>query len=219
MILNNSNINGVSTVQPRLKPWGIYDVTFKGVTYREFAGKKDPNAKYQTMEILFEGKDGIYRETVWCPREGDDKRNDLNGKLMPSRLETLQFLLAHIGMQLAPKGYEKFKGVSWDLPTQFQKMCEAFEKITKPAVGTTIKLKLIGNKKGEATLPFFVNINGETGESYISNNFLGDKVFFSTYEISQQEKLSGAKPTEMKDTVDDDVDGADTDADDMEFEV
>ena len=56
---------------------------------------------------------------------------------------------------------------------------------------------MIQNNKGEAQLPFFVNLSKE-GEPFISNNFLGEKVFFTDYEIKKMEDAKNAKPTDME---------------------
>ena len=47
MNFNLTNTNGTSSIKPRLKPWEIHDVIFKGITFNEFKGKKDPDAVYK----------------------------------------------------------------------------------------------------------------------------------------------------------------------------
>lgn len=196
-----SGTKGTSTIQPKLKGNEIHDVVFKGVTFATFKNKKDENDPYKVMKIRFENEDGYFEHTVFAPKEGDDKRPSIvrNGveKESPSNLERLKFLMAHIGEQLAPKDYEKFKDLSWDLPNDFEKMVKTFEKVTSKAVGTKTKLKLDKNKKGEAQLPFFVNLTKE-GDVFISNNFVGDKVFFTDYELKRIEDANKAKPTDME---------------------
>lgn len=196
-----ANTKGTSTIQPKLKGNEIHDVVFKGVTFTTFKNKKDENDPYKVMKIRFENEDGYFEHTVFAPKEGDDVRpsNERNGvtKESPSNLERLQFLMAHIGEQLSPTNYEKFKTLSWDLPTDFEKMVKTFQKATACAEGKKTKLKLIQNNKGEAQLPFFVNLSKE-GEPFISNNFLGEKVFFTDYEIKKMEDAKNAKPTDME---------------------
>lgn len=217
------NTKGTSTTMPRLKGNEIHTVVFKGVTYNTFKGKKDESAVYQVMKIRFENKDGYYEETVFAPKENDDKRitNTFNGveRESPSNLEKLIFLMAHIGEQLAPKEYEKFKEQSFDLPADFKKMVELFAKVVQPFVGKTTKLKLINNKKGESQLPFFVNLN-KAGEAYISNNFLGENVFFTDYEVKQM-KAKETKPSNMDAiTADGESEAGDIASDvDLDFEV
>lgn len=225
MNFNLSGTNGTSTIKPRLKPWEIHDVIFKGATYSEFAGKKDPNTMWKTMKIAFENENGVFEETIFCPKEGDDVRqvttNNGVERENPSNLEKFKFMLAHIGEQLAPKEYEKFKNMTFALPEQFEKLATTFGEITKKAVGKQTKLKLIANKKGEPCLPYFVNLS-KAGDAYISNNWLGDKVFFSDYEVSQMNKQKSAGPTPMPGAASDDLgvsDATSSENSDLDFEV
>ena len=216
-----NNTNGTSKAQPKLKAWEIHDVVLKEIKFNEFKGKKDPNTTFQTMVIRFENADGYYEEQVWCPKEGDDVRPVYNDRESPSNLEKLKFLLAHLGEQLSPAKYEKFKGMGWNLPEEFPKLVNTFIEVMKPAIGKSTRLKLIGNKKGEACLPFFVNISKE-GEAYFSNNFLGSKAFFTPYEMTTMEKYKNAKPTDISAVSSDDLDVA-TESDsadtDLNFEI
>lgn len=198
-------VNGTSNVQPRLKAWQIHEVEFKGVEFSSFAGKKDPNTTWQVMRTKFENKDGIFEETMFCPKEGDDVRTKNGDRENPSNLERFQFFVAQLGEQLAPERYAKFKTRQYDLPNDFERMIKDLNETLKPAIGKTVKLKLIGNKKGEAVLPYFVNLNRE-GKPYTSNNFLGDKVFFTTYELDTMDKQKNTKPTDMGNTSGDGLD-------------
>lgn len=193
---------GSSSAQPRLKANTIHEVIFKGISYAEFKNKNDEANPYKVMKISFASEDGVYEETIFAPKEGDDVRGTAkgSGKEMASNLERFRFTLAHIGEQLAPANYEKFKGMAFDLPSEFKKLVETFAKVAAPAVNKKTKLKLVANKKGEATLPFFVNLSKE-GTAFVSNNWLGDKVFFSDYEIDQMNKQAAAKPSPMGDVV------------------
>mgnify|MGYP003489505553 FL=1 len=72
-------------------------------------------------------------------------------------------------------------------------------KITDKVKGKETKLKLIGkNRDGRvvADIPRIVGINKQ-GESFISDNYIGDKLFFSDYEETQRAKYTKATPTEM----------------------
>lgn len=221
MKIGFDGVSGVSNAQPKLKAWQIHEVTFKGVEFSSFAGKKDPSATWQVMRTKFEGKDGIFEETTFCPKDGDEIRPKNGDRESPSNLERFQFFVAQLGEQLCPERYAKFKGRQYDLPNDFEKMIKDLGEVLKPALGKTYKLKLIGNKKGEAVLPYFVNINRE-GVAYTSNNFLGDKVFFTPYELESMEKQKNTKPTDMGGEA---GSGLDTDVssgvsdDDLNFEV
>ena len=47
-IKDNSAVN----TSKSLKPWGIYDVTFDGLTRNSIKGKKDPDKVYDVISIL-----------------------------------------------------------------------------------------------------------------------------------------------------------------------
>lgn len=194
--LGFDGVNGTSSSQPKLKAWQIHEVEFKGVEFSKFAGRKDPNAIYQVMKVKFANKDGIFEETCFCPKDGDEVRPENNGRQSPSSLEKFAFFIAQLGEQLAPERYAKFKGMRYALPDNFEKMVNDLATTLKPAVGKTFKLKLIGNKKGEAVLPYFVNLSKD-GVAYSSNNFIGQNIFFTPYELETMEKQKNAKPTDM----------------------
>lgn len=197
MKIGFDGVKGTSSVSPKLKAWQIHEVVFKGVEYSSFAGKKDPNATWQVMRTKFENADGVFEETTFCPKDGDEVRQVNGDRQSPSNLERFQFFIAQLGEQLAPERYAKFKGRQYDLPGDFQKMVKDLGEVLKPAIDKPVKLKLIGNKKGEAVLPYFVNISRE-GQAYTSNNFLGDKTFFTQYELDTMEKQKNTKPTDME---------------------
>lgn len=224
MNFNLSNVTGTS--MPKLAPNKIHEVIFKGITYQEMKNKKDEANPHRVMKARWENADGYYEETIWAPKEGDEKRTTTKKgdveRENPSNLERFERTLAHIGEQLAPVTYEKFKGLTFDLPSEFEKLAKTFIKVTEKSVNKAVKLKLVKNKKDEASLPYFVNLSKE-GKAYISNNWLGDKVFFSPFEIEQMEKQTTAKPTNMPDeVVNDDLDAAAAVSDengDIDFDV
>ena len=66
--------------------------------------------------------------------------------------------------------------------------------------GTKTKIKLIQNKDGEAIFPgYFASINRE-GKAYINNNFIGDKIAFSTKEMTAINNAKNAVPTKVNNT-------------------
>ena len=129
--------------------------------------------------------------------------------------------IAQLGTVIAPEGYGKMKGVSFK---SFNELCEALIKILKPKIGTETNLKLIGktDKDGNYVpcLPYFVALNKQ-GECFTSDNFIGDKVFFSSYEEKRKEEMSKKKPTDMaakeNEVANGDVSGETTDVDAIDF--
>lgn len=219
--LGFEGVQGSSMALPKLKAWQIHDVEFKGIEFSKFKGRKDPNAEYQALKVKFGNEDGTFEETKFCPKDGDEVRPENNGRQSPSPLENFQFFIAQLGEQLAPERYEKFKGRRYQLPQDFEKMVNDLGAVLKPAVGKTYKLKLIANKKGEPVLPYYVNLSKE-GKAYPSNNFIGNNVFFTPYELETMEKQKNAKPTAMEGTAGDGVDTTPEETsnnDDLNFDV
>ena len=76
-------------------------------------------------------------------------------------------------------------------------------KILDMGKGTEVSIKLMKNKKGEATFPgFFAGLtkpDAVTGVSkaYIRNNFIGNKLAFSAYEKTRIGKETTAVPTKV----------------------
>lgn len=219
MTFNLNNVNGTAVV--RLKAWGIYDVVFKGIDLMK-GTNKEGNA-WKAMKIKFSGDEGIFEPMVFCPGDkGDERRTgETGGKKweLPSALEQLQYTVSHVMTNLAPEMMEKFsKAVTGlTLPDDFEKLVETMNKALSKAVNKKTKLKLVGDSKGYAALPSFVNINKD-GEAYISNNWLGETVAFSDYEVKKMNEQKNAKPTAVKDNAED-TDNVEAGNEDLDFEV
>lgn len=193
-----------STSLPQLKGNDIHEVTFKGCELREIVGVKDPSMKYNVLDIKFSNDKGYYTETIFEPKDGDQKRleNEMNGKkyIKPSNLENMMLEFKHLidavnpelGVQIDNK--EKAIGAnSWDGLRKL--MVEA----TKPGIGKTTKIKLITKKDGNPRFPYFSIVDKDTNRAVIAGNFIGDNLYFSTYEQQQIAKAANAKPTTQTD--------------------
>ena len=208
--------SAVRNVRKSLAPWGIYNVTFKGVEVREFDGKKDPSAHYKVLDIKFENEDGYFTVTQFFPRPGDDERRSYDGKNggkveMPSNFETIMALVKQTAQVLNPEGFVKMQKASASFKS-FDDVAKALVAVTKPMIDTQTQLKLVGrNRDGKvvAEIPRIVSINKQ-GESWISDNYIGSKLFFSDYEETQRTKYASAKPTEMPEQTVADPVGIDT---------
>lgn len=192
-----------SSTQPRLKPWGIYSVKFKGARKETFRGKKDPNASYDVLKVRFEGADGYYEESLFYPKDGDDKRpiyksNDGHEYEGASSFERTMTFIAQVATVLNPEGFKKMQAVSSKF-RNFDDVVNTFIKITDPVKDKETNLKLVGrNHEGiiEPALPKFVAVN-KKGEKFVCDNFIGEKLFFSAYEEGKKAEYNSAKPTNM----------------------
>lgn len=202
---NITNESAVRNALPTLKPWNIYPVTFKGCEIREFEGKKESNlgVKYKVLDIKFEGEDGSFTVTKFFPSEGDDQPKEVTGKngkyYLPSNFDVLKAVVAQTAQILNPKGWEKMRAASSKFKS-FDDMANALIAITNPVIGTKTNLKLIGKTRDGsvyADIPRIVGMNKQ-GEVFISDNYIGDKLFFTQYEETQREKYLNAAPTPME---------------------
>lgn len=192
-----------SNIQRRLTPWGIYNVKFAGAKKETVSGKKDVNATYDILKVRFEGEDGYYEESIFYPKEGDDKRPTYTSKdgheyEGASSFERTMTFIAQVARVLNPKGFEKMQEASTKFKS-FDDVVKAFIAITDPAKGKETHLKLVGrtqNGNVVAALPKFVAVN-KNGELFTSDNFIGDNLFFTAYEESRKKAAENAKPTDM----------------------
>ena len=213
MNFNLSKTNGTAVM--RLKPWTISKVSLENVELK--TGTSSEGREWKAMQFDFKGPDGIFEYKVFCPGEKGDERvvGNTNGRdwEMPSAMEQLQFAIAHICTALAPNEFEKLKGVELDLPKDFEKLVNAVKKVLAKAIGTETNIKLVGNSKGYADVPKFVNINRTSKDAYISNNWLGENLAFTAYEVQQMNKAKNSTPTPASelDAVDDSADDDDID--------
>lgn len=195
--------SAVRNTRRPLAPWAIHDVKFMGCEIREFDGKKDPTAHYKVLAINFENEDGYFSVTNFFPKEGDNERKEFDssngGKIiMPSNFEVLMAIVKQTAQVLTPEGFDKMQAASSKFKS-FDDVAKALITITDKVKGKETKLKLIGkNRDGKvvADIPRIVGINKQ-GESFISDNYIGDKLFFSDYEETQRTKYTKATPTEM----------------------
>lgn len=207
-----ANSTGVAKVQRRFKPWDIYKVKFEGARIDEVKGTKDPSAVYRILKVRFANDEGYYEESIFFPKDGDEERptskiKNKDGKEIeierPSSLENTEMFIAQVSAVLNPEMFKKLQQFAAEGKLKdFDTVAKFFvEKICKPAIGKETNLKLIGKEDKEKNiqprLPYFTNINKQ-GELYVSDNFIGDKLFFSDYEETQRKKYLSAKPTDMK---------------------
>jgi len=194
-----------SNIQQRLKPWGIYDVKFSGARKETIKGRKDPDATYDILKVRFDSDNGFYEESIFYPKDGDDKRpvyvsKDGHEYLGASSFDRTMTFIAQVAEVLNPEGFKKMQKAS-SVFKSFDDVVKAFIAVTNPVKGKETKLKLVGrNQNGSivASLPKFVAINKD-GEKFTCDNFIGDKLFFSAYEESKKAEYENAKPTPMPD--------------------
>ena len=217
---NLANTSFTSTAAQRLKPYDIYKVKLTKLEKSELKGSKDPDKVYPVIAVEFTSVDentpGVFSENIFIPTTQEDMtRRTLTNKeghdsVMPSRFEEFQYTLMQIAEVLNPEGAKKIKENSTKIKTM-EKFIDLIIKAasTPSAKNKVTNLKLVGrNNNGTiyASLPRACGLN-RNGEIF-ATNFLGDNLYFSNYEITQQKKYRSAAPTPMNDSTPDDKDSA-----------
>lgn len=222
--LNNSNFT--STSGQYLKPYDIYNVNLTKIEKTELKGSKNPDAVYPVIALEFtEVGDSkrTYSENIFIPTtESDMERQTLknsNGheNQVPSRFENFQYTLMQIVEVLNPAGAEKIKQNGDKIKTIDQFIDLILKALANKNTITT-NLKLVGrNNNGTvyAALPRACGLN-KKGEIF-PVNFIGDNLFFTNYELTQQKAYQNAKPTKMDDVDEDKTSSDDVDLDGIEL--
>lgn len=201
-----------STTKPRLSGNHIYSVTFDGCEIQDIKGVKDPDKIFKVLKIKFSNEDGIFEHTVFEPKPEDkdrgvskytDKSTGEEKTIpQPANTESMLLLLKHMIDAINPSiakeidnGTKKLGAKDWD------GLRELVSKILNVGKGTTTKIKLLKKNTGEAQFPgFFASISQE-GKAYIRNNFIGEKIAFTSYEKTRVEKEESASPTKISSLV------------------
>lgn len=217
-----------SNVQQRLKPWGIYPVKFAGARKETIQGRKDTSKTYEILKVRFEGENGYYEESIFFPKPEDTKRpvytnsegHEYEGA---SSFERTMTFIAQVSEVLNPEGFKKMQAASSKFRS-FDDVVNAFIKITDTAKGKETNLKLVGRVQNGSVvpaLPKFVAIN-KNGEKFTSDNFIGDKLFFSNYEENKRTEYLNAKPTVIDSTANNtvaaNIDGIGAGTEDINFD-
>jgi hypothetical protein len=201
-----STESAVKTSKPQLKPYEIHDVEFIGCEIVEGVSKNDPSKEWKRMDIKFENENGYFNVPLWFPKEGDNKRPEYPAKnggtvVYPSSFELLMATVAQTGQILNPEGFAKMQAISSKFKN-FDDVAEALKKVLDKVKGTKTKLKLVATVKqqtGEVNvhIPKILGINKQ-GESFISDNYIGDKLFFSKYEEDRMKDFHASKPAKVE---------------------
>lgn len=208
---NLSEQSFTSNAGSYLRPYDIYTVNLTKIEKTILKGSKDPNAEYPVVALEFTGtgdNKGTFSTNLFIPTTDADmerptyKNNEGHEYNRPSRFENFQFTLMQIVHALNPAGEEKIKANASKIKTIDQFIDLIIKALTgKNDVETS--LKLVGrNNNGTiyAALPNACGLS-KTGEVF-PVNFIGDNLFFTNYELTQQKNYQNAKPTNMDSNTD-----------------
>ena len=173
---------------------------------RQFNPFEIHTVKFDGSEIVEVGKDTKYKVlSIFWPTEQDTERPVATAKdghqyERPSRWEQTKAVIAQTLQVLNPEGYAKFQAASSKF-RNFDDMAAAFVKVSNQAVGKETDVKFSGyvNKSGytQLSFPTIVGVNKQ-GECFISDNYIGDNVVLSDYEMRRAKEFNNTQPTEME---------------------
>ena len=228
MNFNFSNLSNVSFNNNKqyLRPYEIYKVNLTKIEKTELKGSKDPNAVYPIVALEFTGcgeNKGVFTTNLFIPNSEQDMErptftnNEGHEYQRPSRFENFQYTLMQIVHALNPAGEEKIKANGDKIKTMEQFIDLVIKALNgKNKVETN--LKLVGrNSNGTiyADLPKACGLTKE-GEIF-STGFIGENLFFTNYELTQQKDYKNAKPTNMDNEENPDQEGDELDISDIEL--
>lgn len=196
-----------STVKPKLEGNKIHNVKLEDCKIEDIKGVKDPDMTYKVIKFIFSNDDGQYEHAVFEPKPDDFLRGEneytKDGKTnkipQPSNVETMMLLFKHIIDGFVPEIAKKIDANETSLVAKsWDQLRNLVVKLVSPGKGRENKIKLIKNKKGEGIFPgYFTAVNRE-GKPYVKNNFIGQKVAFTAYEMDKAQKEQNASPTKME---------------------
>jgi hypothetical protein len=230
-----SEQNFTSNAGAYLRPYDIYTVNLTKIEKTVLKGSKDPNAEYPVVALEFTGtgdNKGTFSANLFIPTTDEDmkrpvyKNNEGHEYERPSRFENFQFTLMQIVSVLNPDGAKKIQengkklqaALDKDLNTGINLFIDLIIKALAGKDKIETNLKLVGrNNNGTiyAALPNACGLNKD-GECF-AVNFIGDNLFFTNYELTQQKNYQNAKPTKMADNPDIPDTSGDIDVDDIEL--
>ena len=222
---NLSEQNFSSNAGAYLKPYNIYTVNLTKIEKTELKGSKDPNAEYPVVALEFTStgeEKGTFTTNLFIPSTDDDmkrpiyKNNEGHEYERPSRFENFQFTLMQIVHALNPTGEEKIKANASKIKT-IDQFIDLIIKALSGKSNVETSLKLVGrNNNGTiyAALPNACGLN-KAGEVF-PVNFIGENLFFTNYELTQQKQYQSAKPTDMSKVDETPKEENDIDLDDIE---
>ena len=223
---NLAEQNYSSTAGQYLRPYGIYKVNLTKIEKTVLKGSKEPNTEYPVIALEFAGcgeDKGVFTTNVFIPTTEEDMQRKMlknqNGheSEVASRFEDFQFTLMQIVHALNPTGEEKIKANASKIKT-IDQFIDLVIKALAGKESVAVDLKLVGrNNNGTiyAALPKSCGIN-KKGEIF-PVNFIGENLFFTNYELTQQKAYQNAKPTNMSNVDKTEEASGDVDLDDIEL--
>lgn len=188
-----------------LKPYGIYDnVAVDSMEIKE--GTSEKGNSWKCLKVTFKSPEGVYTESIWYPKEGDDERREVemsNGgkRFMCSNFETTMAMVAAMGHAFNPEGFKRLQEMSKTFRS-FDDVTKGLMAVLNKTKGATTSMKLVGRTSQDGKVyarlpqPLGITQNKETKEWYtFPVAIFGENLTFSAYEQKQADAYHNARPT------------------------
>lgn len=192
------NMGGVATakvVSSNFLKAGIHDVVFKGI---------DKADGFNALELRFEAVDGsgVHNERLFEPRSNERKESQYG----PNPAESEQFMckVKQIIDALDP---DLAKNIENDgskfAAADFDGFIALLKKYLDKRVGTQTQIKLVPTTGNFVGFPGFVARLSKDGALYMTTKVIGDNLTLSAKEKTAIDNAAMAKPTDMRQAVND----------------
>lgn len=220
MNFNFNETAGITNGTKSLEPNKIHVVKFDGVEAVDGVEFKN-GKKGDVLDIKFSNDEGAYSHRIFEP-SGDDfeDRTSQYGK-NPSNVKAMMLLFKHLIDAVNPELGKKIDAKESKINAESWKgLRKLMIEATKPGIGKETKIKLVANKDGYASFPFFASYNKKE-ELYMSSYFIGNSIYFSPKELTKINTIKSASPTPMGDafSLGNDVNSELTSNSDLDFNL
>lgn len=192
------NMGGVATakvVSSNFLKAGIHDVVFKGI---------DKADGFNALELRFEAVDGsgVHNERLFEPRSNERKESQYG----PNPAESEQFMckVKQIIDALDPDLAKKIENDgSKFAAADFDGFIALLKKYLDKRVGTQTQIKLVPTTGNFVGFPGFVARLSKDGALYMTTKVIGENLTLSAKEKTAIDNAAMAKPTDMRQAVND----------------
>lgn len=178
----------------------IHTVKWMGAESKDIEPKAGGD-KMKVLVLKFKNDAGVFEETIFEAKPGDDKRVVNQWKYeSPSAVEETMFKIKHLLAALNPKIAKQieekgFQVSSWDELRNF------VVKQTTASIGTETEIKIFSRTDAKGVVrtnfPSFVLSINKAGAVYPKTNFIGEKLAFTAKEQEKINNATSGKATDM----------------------
>jgi len=169
---------------------GIKNAKFNGVEFGTIEGKDGSEYNVLTLNLDVENH-GKFSQNFFEPES--DERNEGQWGTMASQLDHFLIVVREIMEAVDPNAKADLK----KLTGSFKKIVAGIKEATDPYIGTEVKIKLMPQKNGYASMPSYVARITKNGDLAIATWIIGKDLTLSEAEMKRINNAKSAAPTDM----------------------